>query len=66
MVVHAVQFDLAWESKEANFAKATRLLEVAPPSAGDLVVLPEMFATGFSRRLEATRQSRPPGIGGIS
>jgi len=60
MRVHAVQFDLAWEGKEANFARATWLLEIAPPSAGDLVVLPEMFATGFSRRLDATRQSDPP------
>jgi len=59
MRVHAVQFDLAWEDKDANFATATRLLDAAPPSAGDLVVLPEMFATGFSRTLEATRQGEP-------
>jgi len=57
--VHLVQFDLAWENKAANFAAVERLLAASPPSPGDLVVLPEMFATGFSRSLEVTRQGSP-------
>ena len=48
MNVHAVQLDIVWEDKEANFRQVRKLLEAAPPSAGDLVVLPEFFATGFS------------------
>ena len=60
MRVHAVQFDLAWEDKAANFATATRLIEAAAPAPSDLIVLPEMFATGFSRTLNATRQGSPP------
>src|SRR5208282_5044743 len=48
MQVVALQFDIAWENKPANFAKVRQLLAKAPPENGALVVLPEMFATGFS------------------
>ena len=57
MRVFAVQFDIAWEDKAANFSKARALLAATPPEPGSLVVLPEMFATGFSMNLSATRQS---------
>ncbi len=60
MRVHAVQFDIAWEHKAANFAAVTRLLDASPPGRGELIVLPEMFATGFSRSLDVTRQGTPP------
>ncbi len=46
MLIHAVQFDIAWENPPANHAKVRTLTEDLP--AGGLVVLPEMFATGFS------------------
>jgi len=55
--VFAVQFDIAWEDKAANFRKVEALLESASPTAGSLVVLPEMFASGFSMNLAVTRQS---------
>jgi predicted amidohydrolase len=48
MRVIGLQFDLAWENKPANFATVERMLATAPPPARSLVVLPEMFATGFS------------------
>ena len=48
MNVIALQFDIAWEDKSANFAKVSRLLSRAAPQKDSLVVLPEMFATGFS------------------
>lgn len=48
MRVVGVQFDIAWEDKPANFAAVRRLLAAERPPAGSLVVLPEMFATGFS------------------
>lgn len=43
-----VQLDIVWEDKAATFDRVRRLLEATPPQAGDLVVLPEMFSTGFS------------------
>jgi omega-amidase len=46
--VVALQFDLAWEDKPANFAKVSALLTAARLLPGSLVALPEMFATGFS------------------
>jgi omega-amidase len=54
--ISAVQFDIAWENKVANFAKVRALLQAIPPARGSLIVLPEMFATGFSMNLAATRQ----------
>jgi len=48
MNVIAVQPDVVWEDKKANFQNVLRLLEKAQPEKGSLVVLPEMFATGFS------------------
>lgn len=48
MNVIAFQLDIAWENKKANFDKVRRLLAKAAPEKDSLVVLPEMFATGFS------------------
>lgn len=48
MEIVGLQWNLVWEDKEANFARARALLEAASPQPGALVVLPEMFATGFS------------------
>jgi omega-amidase len=56
MNVHLVQLDIAWEDKSANHARVAAMLDVARPAQGSLVVLPEMFSTGFSMRLEATAQ----------
>jgi predicted amidohydrolase len=46
--VAAVQLDVAWEDKPSNHAKVRALLGGSPPPPGTLVVLPEMFSTGFS------------------
>jgi predicted amidohydrolase len=48
MNVVAIQFDIAWENKRANFETIRRLLTKAAPEKNSLVALPEMFATGFS------------------
>ena len=48
MKLFALQWDIAWEDKQANFSKVRELLEAATPERDSLVVLPEMFATGFS------------------
>jgi len=56
MNLFAVQLDIAWENKAANFAKARALIGAAAPPPGSLVVLPEMFSTGFSMNLAVTTQ----------
>jgi len=48
MTLVGLQFDIVWENKPANYEKVRLLLKSAPPPPGALVVLPEMFATGFS------------------
>lgn len=51
---HLVQLDIAWEDREENFLRVDRLLTRADVRPGDLVVLPEMFDTGFSLNTETT------------
>ncbi len=52
-----LQTDIVWENKSANFDRVRRLLEATAPSAGSLVVLPEMFATGFSLNVPVVADS---------
>jgi predicted amidohydrolase len=52
-----VQFDIVWEDRAGNFAKVRQLLAKSPPMRGDLVVLPEMFASGFSMNLDRTAET---------
>lgn len=58
MKVHLVQFDIAWENKAANHIKVMEMITAAKPEPGSMIVLPEMFNTGFSTRLEITAQSQ--------
>jgi predicted amidohydrolase len=44
--VTLVQTDLVWENKNANLDHISRMLE--EPGTTDLILLPEMFSTGFS------------------
>lgn len=48
MNIVALQINIEWEDQAANFENVRRLLAQAAPEKGSLVVLPEMFATGFS------------------
>ncbi len=56
MHVVACQFDIAWEDKPANFARVRQLLAGRAIPAGSLIVLPEMFATGFSMNTARTAE----------
>jgi predicted amidohydrolase len=56
MNVHCVQLDCVWENKPASFARVRALLDASPPEAGSLVLLPEMFATGFSLNPEGVAE----------
>lgn len=42
-----VQVDLIWQDRTANFLKLEKLLSKSE-QIGDIIVLPEMFSTGFS------------------
>lgn len=55
--VVCLQSDIVWEDKSANFAHVSGMLSGAAIAPGSLVVLPEMFATGFSMNLPAVAQT---------
>lgn len=48
--VTLVQLDQVWENKEANIAKYDSIFENLEPT--NLILLPEMFQTGFSMNVE--------------
>jgi predicted amidohydrolase len=50
MIIAGIQFDIAWEDPNESFARAVPLIQEAVEGEARLVVLPEMFATGFSMR----------------
>ncbi len=54
MKVIGVQFDITWEAPAANYDAVSDLLESAAVCPGSLIVLPEMFATGFSMNSQLT------------
>lgn len=45
---------MAWEAPEENYRRVEGLLDRADIGSGDLVLLPEMFATGFSLNTDVT------------
>lgn len=53
MKILGCQWDLTWEEREPNFAAVERLLE---NESGDLIILPEMFGSGFSMNLDVTAE----------
>ncbi len=57
MRAHLVQHDVAWEDPAANRRRVGELLASRGLQPGELVVLPEMFATGFS--MDAGRTAEP-------
>lgn len=59
MRAHLVQLDIAWEDPEENFRRVDRLLSPRDISKGDLVLLPEMFAVGFSLNIDRTAEHAP-------
>jgi omega-amidase len=52
LTVTLIQADLAWEKIEANLERFQAEIE-ALSTPTDLIILPEMFSTGFSMRAEA-------------
>lgn len=58
MEVVGIQLDIAWEDPRSNRERVDRLVEEADVEPGSLIVLPEMFATGFSMDVSAVAQPR--------
>lgn len=48
MRIAGIQLDIAWEDPKTNYEKVTPWIDAAVGSGARLVVLPEMFACGFS------------------
>jgi len=57
--VAGLQIDIVWETPAENFRRAETLAVRAADQGGRLLVLPEMFATGFSMRAEVTASHAP-------
>lgn len=54
--IHLIQVDLIWENKPENIKSIQREIEKLPASA-DVVILPEMFSTGFTMKPELVAES---------
>lgn len=52
MRVAALQHDIVWEDRDANFARLAPMIADAAASGARLIVLTEMFSTGFSMRVD--------------
>jgi predicted amidohydrolase len=59
MIVAGLQLDIEWEQPTENFRRTEELALQAVASGAKLLVLPEMFATGFSMRAEAMAAHAP-------
>lgn len=60
MNLHLVQFDIAWEAPADNARRVQALLGKADIQPDSLIVLPEMYATGFSTNRTATADAQGP------
>jgi predicted amidohydrolase len=56
MKIFCCQFDVAWENKTANLVKVKSMLASASTPPGSLVLLPEMFPTGFTMNVEVATE----------
>ena len=56
MKIAALQLDIAWENRLLNYSRVKEFAEQARAASADILVLPEMFATGFSLNPEITAE----------
>ena len=50
MKITSIQTDIYWENIDGNLDQLTKIFKTIPPS--DLVILPEMFTTGFTMNVQ--------------
>jgi predicted amidohydrolase len=65
MQVVLCQMAIEWENPAANCARVEAMLAAQPPARGALLVLPEMFATGFSMNPGAIPAERQRDVEGF-
>ncbi|NOX99908.1 MAG: carbon-nitrogen family hydrolase [Verrucomicrobia bacterium] len=53
------QTNIVWEDQEANFSRILELIGSQETPQGSLVVLPEMFSTGFSMHVDKVAEGDP-------
>jgi omega-amidase len=59
MKVICAQLDIEWEDRQANYAKVRTAIDRLRPEPGALLVLPEMFASGFSMNVAKIKEENP-------
>lgn len=59
MKIACCQWDIAWENRSENYRTVRNLLAKTRLPPGSLLVLPEMFATGFSMNVPTVCESSP-------
>lgn len=59
MNVLLCQTNIVWEDQSANFNRIGELLAGEDIPAGSLIVLPEMFSTGFSMHVDKVAEGEP-------
>ncbi|RMH09812.1 MAG: carbon-nitrogen family hydrolase [Planctomycetota bacterium] len=57
MRAHLVQLDITWEDRAANFRAVEQILDGITVSPHDLILLPELFDSGFSLNVGLTNDS---------
>lgn len=56
MRVACCQLEIAWEAKAVNYRRVEELVAKAALAPGSLLLLPEMFATGFTMHADAVAE----------
>ena len=59
MKIAAIQHDVIWESPSANHERLTPMVAQAASGGAELVVLSEMYSTGFSMACRECKTPRP-------
>jgi len=61
MKIASIQLNIVWQNRQENLHRAEKFIQQAKMDACDLVVLPEMFNSGFSMNSAAVAE-RPDGL----
>lgn len=59
MQIIACQYDIQWENREANYDTIRSILSSITVEPGALIVLPEMFTSGFSMKVSRISEAVP-------
>lgn len=59
MKVICAQLDILWEERQSNLTKVRAMVDKCHPEPGTLLVLPEMFSSGFSMNVAKIKETSP-------